>query len=465
MNVSDPAVRLAAAAALVLLYAAMCAAIWLRERRRHRAQAAQAQALASAREGVQPLLVVYASQTGQAEELARETARLLHTAGEPVHLCALDQLDAGLLARSRRALFLASTYGEGDAPDNAAAFQQACMGAEEGDAGDLSQLQYGLLALGDRQYTHFCGFGRQLDAWLRARGAVQLFECVEMDNGDPAALTAWQHHLAQVSSLSELPAWEAPAFGPWTLAARSHLNPGSAGAPVHLLELVPPAGEAATWESGDLVQVCVPADLEHPREYSIASLASDGRVHLVVRQALRDDGTPGLASHWLTHGAPVGEAVQMRLRAHRNFRLEDNAARPLILVGNGTGIAGLRSHLRARAQAGAGQPNWLLFGERHAAHDFLFRDELLAWQAGGVITRLDLAFSRDDPSNKVYVQDLLQEHAAAVREWVEGRGAAIYVCGSLQGMAQGVDMALTGLLGPAPMAELVRSGRYRRDVY
>ncbi|WP_427999801.1 sulfite reductase subunit alpha [Acidovorax sp.] len=464
MNVSDPAVRLAAAVALVLLYAALCAAIWLRERRRHQAQAAQAMALASAREGVQSLLVVYASQTGQAEELARETARLLHTAGEPVHLCALDKLDAAMLARSRRALFLASTYGEGDAPDNAAAFQEACMGAVDEAMPDLSQLQYGLLALGDRQYAHFCGFGRLLDAWLRARGAVPLFECVEMDNGDPAALMAWQHHLAQVSSLSELPAWEAPAFGQWTLAARSHLNPGSAGAPVHLVELAPPAGEAAAWESGDLVQVCVPGDMVHPREYSIASLASDGRVHLVVRQATREDGTPGLASHWLTTGAQVGAAVPMRLRAHRNFRLEDNASRPLILVGNGTGIAGLRSHLRSRAQAGAG-PNWLLFGERNAAHDFLFRDELTAWQASGVLTRLDLAFSRDDPAHKVYVQDLLQAHAASVRAWVEEQGAAIYVCGSLQGMAQGVDMALTGLLGPAPMAELVRSGRYRRDVY
>lgn len=464
MNFSDPATRLAAAAALVLLYAGMCAAIWLRERRRRQAQAAQAQALASAREGVQPLLVVYASQTGQAEELARETARLLHTAGEPVHLCALDKLDASLLARSRRALFLASTYGEGDAPDNAAAFQETCMGASADSAPDLSQLQYGLLALGDRQYTHFCGFGRQLDAWLRSRGATALFERVEMDNGDPAALTAWQHQLAQVSSLSELPAWETPAFAQWTLAARTHLNLGSAGAEVHLVELAPPAGEPAAWESGDLVQVCVPADLEHPREYSIASLASDGRVHLVVRQATREDGMPGLASHWLTRGAQVGEVVQMRLRAHRNFRLEDNAARPLILVGNGTGIAGLRSHLRARAQAGAG-PNWLLFGERNAAHDFLFRDELLAWQASGVLARLDLAFSRDDPAHKVYVQDLLQEQATTVREWVEGQGAAIYVCGSLQGMAQGVDLALAGLLGPAPMAELVRSGRYRRDVY
>lgn len=452
--------RIAAALALVLLYAALCAAIWLRERRKRRAVQDEAAALAAAREGVAPLLVVFASQTGQAEELARETARLLHTAGEPVQLCALGEVDAALLARTRRALFVASTYGEGDAPDNAAAFSFDA-------APDLPQLQYGLLALGDRQYTHFCAFGRQLDGWLRAHGAVPLFERVEMDNGDPAALAAWQHQLAQVSSLSELPrdlsVWQtSPAFGDWTLAARRHLNPGSAGAPVFHLELAPPPGEAAAWESGDLVQVRAPADPEHPREYSIASVASDGRVHLVVRQALRGDGTPGVASSWLTDGVAPGGTVALRLRAHRNFRLEDNAARPLILIGNGTGIAGLRSHLRARVAAGAG-PHWLLFGERNAAHDFLYQDEIEAWQAGGVLQRLDLAFSRDQ-AERIYVQHRLTEAAGTLREWVE-RGAAIYVCGSLQGMAQGVDDALAAALGREQVAQLLRSGRYRRDVY
>ena len=452
--------RIAAALALVLLYAALCAAIWLRERRKRRAAEDEAAALAAAREGVAPLLVVFASQTGQAEELARETARLLHTAGEPVQLCALGEVDAALLARTRRALFVASTYGEGDAPDNAAAFSFDA-------APDLPQLQYGLLALGDRQYTHFCAFGRQLDGWLRAHGAVPLFERVEMDNGDPAALAAWQHQLAQVSSLSELPpdlsVWQtSPAFGDWTLAVRRHLNPGSAGAPVFHLELAPPPGEVATWESGDLVQVRAPADPEHPREYSIASIASDGRVHLVVRQALRGDGTPGVASSWLTDGVTPGGTVALRLRAHRNFRLEDNAARPLILIGNGTGIAGLRSHLRSRVAAGAG-PHWLLFGERNAAHDFLYRDEIEAWQAGGLLQRLDLAFSRDQ-AERIYVQHRLTEAAGTLREWVD-RGAAIYVCGSLQGMAQGVDDALAAALGREQVAQLLRSGRYRRDVY
>jgi len=449
--------RIAAALALVLLYAALCAAIWWREHRKRRAARDEAAALSAAREGVAPLLVVFASQTGQAEELARETARLLHTAGEPVQLCALGEVDAALLARTRRALFVASTYGEGDAPDNAAAF------SFDDAAPELAQLQYGLLALGDRQYTHFCAFGRQLDGWLRAHGAVPLFERVEMDNGDPAALTAWQHQLTQVASLSELPAWQAgPDFEDWTLAGRRHLNPGSAGAPVFHIELAPPQGGAALWESGDLVQVRAPADPEHPREYSIASIASDGRVHLVVRQALRGDGTPGVASSWLTQGLALGGTAALRLRAHRNFRLEDNAARPLVLIGNGTGIAGLRSHLRARAASGAG-PNWLLFGERQAAHDFLFREEIAHWQSTGVLQRLDLAFSRDQ-AERIYVQHRLAEAAGTLREWVQA-GAALYVCGSLQGMAQGVDDALAELLGREQVAQLLRSGRYRRDVY
>lgn len=461
MNLSEPGLRVLAAAVLVLLYVAMCTAIWWRERQLRARALQEAAALASAREGALPLLVAYASQTGQAEELARETARLLHTAGESVHLCALDAVDAPLLARTQRALFIASTYGEGDPPDNAALFLAQAMA----DAPDLSHLQYGLLVLGDRQYAQFCGFGRALDAWLLAGGARPWFERIEMDNGAQEALTAWQHQLTQVSSLGDMPAWETPVFGEWTLVARCRLNPGSAGEAVFHIELQPPPGELAQWESGDLVQVCVPADPQHPREYSIASIAADGRVHLLVRQARREDGTPGLASGWLTAGASLGEAITLRLRAHRNFRLEDNLQRPLVLIGNGTGLAGLRSHLRARAAAGLG-PNWLLFGERNAAHDRLYGEELQAWHAGGVLQRLDLAFSRDrdEGAPRAYVQDLLAQSGDPLRQWVE-QGAAIYVCGSLQGMAQGVDRALHAVLGQAQVEQLVRSGRYRRDVY
>lgn len=465
MGLNDTTVRWLAAGALVALYLLLCAGIAWREARKRRRAAHEAAALASARDGVAPLLVAYASQTGQAEELARATARLLHTAGEPVHLCPLNAVDAPLLATTRRALFVVSTYGEGDAPDNAALFQSDVM-ERTAQGATLAHLQYGLLALGDRQYTHFCGFGMALDAWLHAHGAAPWFARIDMDNSAPAALQEWQHQLAQVASLSELPEWEAAdaqaaAYQPWTLAARRLLNPGSAGLPVFHIELAPPVA-GATWESGDLVQIRVPTEPDHPREYSIASVAADGRVHLLVRQAQRDDGTPGVASGWLTQGAALASPIDLRLRAHRNFRLEDNADRPLVLIGNGTGLAGLRSHLRARAAAGAG-PNWLLFGERNAAHDAFYRDELQAWQAQGVLQRVDWAFSRDH-AVRVYVQDRLVEAAEPLRAWVE-QGAAVYVCGSLQGMAQGVDDALRSVLGDAQVDALLRTGRYRRDVY
>ncbi|RYF25817.1 MAG: oxidoreductase [Comamonadaceae bacterium] len=481
MAMTELQVRAACAALLLLLYAVLCGAIWWRERRKQMRAGQEAAALAQARDGALPWLVAYASQTGQAEELAQETARLLHAAGEPVHLCALDAVDATLLARTQRALFIASTYGEGDAPDNAALFQQhylqATGGPMQGHA--LAHLQFGLLALGDRQYTHYCGFGRALGSWLLAQGAVAWFDAIEMDNADPAALAAWQHQLAHIASLGDVSAWQAPVFEPWTLRARRRLNAGSSGGAVFHIELQPPQpggaadaspgrpGAAPAWESGDLVQVQAPADPAHPREYSIASIASDGSVHLVVRLAQRDDGQPGVASHWLCQGALLGTAVQLRVRAHRNFRLEFNAGRPLVLIGNGTGIAGLRGHLRARAAAApaAEKPsNWLVFGEREQAHDFLYQQEILAWQAEGLLQRVDLAFSRDQPE-RVYVQHLLAAEADELRTWVEQRGAAVYVCGSLHGMAQEVHAVLVDVLGAQRVDAMVRDGRYRRDVY
>jgi sulfite reductase (NADPH) flavoprotein alpha-component len=134
----------------------------------------------------------------------------------------------------------------------------------------------------------------------------------------------------------------------------------------------------------------------------------------------------------------------------------------VILIGNGTGLAGLRSLLKARIVAGH-TANWLLFGERNAAHDFYCQAELQGWLATGDLARLDLAFSRDQ-AGKVYVQDRLRESAEQLREWLVA-GAAIYVCGSLEGMAAGVDAVLHELLGEATVSTLREEGRYRRDVY
>ncbi len=451
---NDPT-RLGLTAAMIAGYGMVCLLPWLRARR---ARAAAHAARAAA--GDSPWLVAYASQTGNAELLARQTSETLRVAGITNRLCDFDELDAATLQSTERILFLTSTYGEGDPPDAAARFAQRLM--VRSDLA-LDQLHYAVLALGDSAYSSFCGFGRALDAWLAARGAQALFPRVEVDRSAAPAIAAWRQQLSHLAGTSDAPDWDAPDFAEWRLAARRQLNPGSAGAPIYHLELEPMPGIALpAWQSGDLVQVAAPADPDRPREYSIASIPADGRVHLLVRLHRHGDSSHGLASGWLTQQAAEGAMVRLRLREHRRFRLDANAGRPLILIGNGSGIAGLRGHLKARAAAGQAR-NWLLFGERDPAHDAFYRDELEAWQRAGMLPRLDLAWSRG-PDGKEYVQDLLLRHAETLRAWV-AEGAAIYVCGSLEGMAAGVDRALREILGEAAMAEISSTGRYRRDVY
>lgn len=446
--------RLALLAALSLSYAGVCLAPWLRARAKRRASAAARAALADS----PAWLVAYASQTGNAEELATQTAQSLQLAGIPVRLCALAELTAMDLQQAERALFLVSTYGEGDAPDNAAAFMGRLMTGELA----LPQLHYGVLALGDRSYGQFCGFGRALDTWLATQGASRLFERIEVDRSASAAIEQWFQHLSHLAGTSDAPDWSAPAFGDWRLTGRQLLNPGSAGGAIYHVELAPVSGSLPDWQSGDLVQVAAPADPSQPREYSIASIPRDGGVHLLVRQHAHPDGSLGLASGWLTAQASVGDVVQLRLRQHKRFRLEDNAQRPLILIGNGSGIAGLRGHLKSRVLAGQ-RRNWLIFGERNAAHDFHYREEIEGWHASGELPRLDLAFSRDQ-AERTYVQDRLRGNADEITLWLQ-QGAAIYICGSLAGMAGGVDQALQEMLGRPALDALAAEGRYRRDVY
>jgi len=439
--------RWGGALALSGAYLAMCLGIW-----RHRLARKQAAG------GAADWLVVHASQTGSAELLAERTAATLALGGLDARAACMSTVDGAQLAAASRVLFICSTYGEGDAPDTAARFAGHTMG----QAPDLSRLHYGVLALGDATYANYCGFGRALDAWLLERGATPLFDRIDVDRGAPEALAAWQHHLSHLAGTSDAPDWEAPAYGEWRIASRIRLNPGSAGAPLYRIALIPRDGVLPAWEAGDLAQVSAPLDPGHPREYSIASIHGEGRLELLVRLQAREDGTPGAASGWLCLWADPTDTIRLRVRAHARFRLGTNAERPLVAIGNGSGLAGLRSLLKARIDAGIDR-NWLLFGERNAAHDFLCREELESWRDGGMLARLDLAFSRDGGQAR-YVQHLVEAHGEELRRWV-AEGAAIYVCGSLQGMAGGVHDALVSALGADTVDAMTSDGRYRRDVY
>ncbi|TXI24121.1 MAG: oxidoreductase [Roseateles sp.] len=445
---------------LLAAYALLCAACWLGHRRRQQRAAAEAAALLPAADAGPPVLVLHASQTGSAEELAWQSARALHLAGLPVRVAALGELSADELLAARQALFIASTYGEGDAPDSAARFVHQLMSRQDLDLGRLS---VAVLALGDQTYAQFCGFGRALDAWLQARGARALFERIDVDRGDTAALAEWRQHLSHIAGCAEALDWQEQPFEAWRLVERRHLNPGSAGGPVFHLAFEPAeARPLPDGQAGDLVQLQLDGPDRTPREYTLAALPRDGRLELMVRQLRRDDGSLGLGSGWLTQGLALGETASLRLRAHSGFRIADNAQRPLILIGNGTGLAGLRAHLQAR-EAEGGPPAWLLYGERQAAHDAHYADEIAAWQASGLLAQADLVYSRDGGGPR-YVQQRLAEQPERLRQWVAD-GAAIYVCGSLEGMAGGVHAVLCEVLGSAQVDALIMQGRYRRDVY
>jgi sulfite reductase (NADPH) flavoprotein alpha-component len=455
---ADPLRWLWAAVAVALWLGIVGAVVWARARAR-RAAAARASTLAPA-EGSDALLVAFASQTGHAGELAWMTAASLSEAGVPARVVPLGDLDPEGLNASGRVLIIAATTGEGDGPDPMSAFMRRHMTAPA----DLSGLSYALLALGDRTYADFCGFGRALDTWLQRSGATALFDRVEVDDGDAGAIRHWQHQLGVVTGHAVQADWTPPAYDRWRLAARTHLNPGSPGGEAWLLAFEP-VDHSPTWVAGDIAEIGLPAPEGEAspgsREYSVASLPVDGRVEFIVRRMTRPDGSPGLASGWLTGDLAVGDAVDMRVRVNRGFHAPAPEV-PLILIGNGTGLAGLRAHWRARADRPHGGV-WLMFGERTSAHDAFLDEELRTALRSGVLTRLDRAFSRD-PGDGRYVQDLIVQNTDELVSWVN-RGAAILVCGSLEGMSQGVHAALGTALGADRLLELTETGRYRRDVY
>ena len=215
-----------------------------------------------------------------------------------------------------------------------------------------------------------------------------------------------------------------------------------------------------------------------PRLYSISSSpkAHPGQVHLCVGVVRYDSlGRPrkGVCSTFLAERVPAGGVVPVFVHHNKNFRPPANPDAPMIMVGPGTGIAPFRAFLEERRATGAKGKNWLFFGDQRSATDFLFRDELAAMQHDGTLTRLDLAFSRDQ-AEKIYVQTRMLEHGKELFAWLE-EGGGFYVCGDASRMAKDVDAALHQIIqtaggksaeeATAYVAALKKDKRYQRDVY
>ncbi|WP_336936361.1 sulfite reductase flavoprotein subunit alpha [Acinetobacter beijerinckii] len=482
------------------------------KRRKQKKQTLAARQSATAQQidpNARPWLITYASQTGVAEQLAWRTATSLQEAQQPTTVKPIQQLTPQDLQQAEQVLFVISTYGTGDAPDLASSFTKKVMRQTL----DLSQMQYAVLALGSKEYPNsYCSFGHAIDAWLKQSKAQALFDLIEVDNANINDIQLWNQALSVITK-HELHAMNIEkVFDQWTLSERYVLNPNSIGDPAFNIELTAP--HDMTWHAGDiaeiqpanslieiqefLVKYQIPAhavveslnleieqvlwdknlrtDIQSfktleellaqlptlaTREYSIASIPAQQRLRLVVRQKRDANNQLGLGSGWLTEFAQLKQEISLRIRTNESFHLIDDN-RPIICIGNGTGIAGLMSLLQQRNRQNY-TANWLIFGERQREHDFFYQETINAWKNMGTLQRLDLAFSRDQ-EQRIYVQDILRENAEEVKRWID-QGAVIYVCGSIEGMASGVDQALNDILSEEKVDELRQSGRYRRDVY
>ncbi|NNC88295.1 MAG: assimilatory sulfite reductase (NADPH) flavoprotein subunit [Akkermansiaceae bacterium] len=215
-----------------------------------------------------------------------------------------------------------------------------------------------------------------------------------------------------------------------------------------------------------------------PRLYSIASSpqAHPGEVHLTVaavRYNAHGKDRKGVASTWLADLVAANDRVGVFVQPNKRFRLPADDATPIIMVGPGTGVAPFRAFVEERAARGATGDAWLFFGDQHYTYDFLYQLEWQEHLKTGALTRLDVAFSRDQPE-KVYVQHRLAERARDVHAWLEA-GAHIYVCGDASRMAGDVHAELLRIIetegGKSPaeaaacLEDLKKSGRYQRDVY
>ncbi|MEE2030969.1 sulfite reductase subunit alpha, partial [Rhodococcus chondri] len=216
--------------------------------------------------------------------------------------------------------------------------------------------------------------------------------------------------------------------------------------------------------------------LQH-RAYSISSSpnAADGSVHLTVasvRYGTDERERRGVCSTFLADRCGDG-TVGIFVSKNKSFRVPADDTAPMIMVGPGTGIAPFRGFLQERRARGATGKNWLFFGDQKRSTDFVYEDELTEFVDAGVLTRLDLAFSRDQ-AEKIYVQTRMREHGAELFAWLE-EGGHFYICGDALRMAKDVDTALHeivaehGGMSSEQAAEYVttlkREKRYVRDVY
>lgn len=545
--------------------------------------------VASSPTAVKQITILYASQTGTAQGLAKKYGEHLRDIGFEVSVSSMNDFKTNALKKLDHLLIVASTHGEGEPPDNAISFHSFLYGKR---APKLEHVKYAVLALGDSSYEHFCKTGKDFDEQLEKLGAERIVERIDcdLDFDEPAA--KWfelvKEKLQEDGAVQELYKKEAAPTVAAPTTEYSRKNPfhaeilekinlngrGSNKETIHLelslensglsyepgdsLAIYPTNNEnlvaslisALGFEEDtkvnvgeislslkealtDLLEITVLSkplmekiaqfttneefqklllnkeDLKQfthgrdlldvvevfgpfswdpqsfvnllrklpARQYSISSSQSayPDEVHVTigaVRYEVDNRNRLGVCSTYVADQLEIGDKVRVYVQQNPNFKLPEDD-KPIIMIGPGTGVAPFRSFMQEREERGAEGKSWLFFGDQHFVTDFLYQTEWQGWLKDGVLTKLDVAFSRDR-DEKVYVQHKMQEHAAEIYEWLE-QGAVVYVCGDKENMAADVQNTLLNIISKQGnksqqeakeyLEDLQKQKRYQRDVY
>ncbi len=402
-------------------------------------------------------VVLVGSEGGSTWGFAVTLAKALAQGGHSVHIGPMTGFDPTRFASAKRFLFLAATFGNGDAPSSAKGFLDRLNALEK-----RSSAPFAVLGFGDRSFPAYCAFAQEVDLALRAKGWDALLPFETVDRQSSQDFARWGRALGDAMGLplelnhQPLP----PKTEKLELVSRRDYG-AAVQAPTVILRFALPkrslwarmTGQGfSRFQAGDLIGI-VPQGSRLPRFYSLASGARDGFVEIVVR---KHQG--GLCSGQLL-SLETGDTVEAFLRRNPNFHAGRERS-PLLLIGAGTGVGPLAGLIRGNRHK---RHMHLFFGMRHEDSDFLYGEELPRWIEEGKLANLTTATSRG--TKPLYVQDALRAEAQTVINAIN-QGAKIMVCGG-RGMAHGVSEALEDILAPIGLstATLKAKGKYVEDVY